>query len=113
MGVVFNSPLPDEDLRQVAEVLDIPIVATVSSESHDVGKRIESGADIINVAAGKNTPALVAKIREQFPHVPIIASGGKTGETILATIAAGANAIVYTPPSSADLFRPLMESYRA
>ena len=112
MGVVFNSPLPDDDLRAVADVLDIPIVATVSSEAHDVGKRIEAGAAIINVAAGTNTPALVAKIRAQHPQIPIMASGGKTGETILATIEAGANAIVYTPPSSADLFRPLMESYR-
>ena len=112
MGVVFNSPLPDDDMRKVADVLDIPIVATVSSEAHDVGKRIESGAAIINVAAGGKTPALVAKIRARFPSVPIMASGGKTGESITATIQAGANAIVYTPPSSADLFRPLMESYR-
>ena len=55
---------------------------------------------------------MVAKIREQFPDVPIIASGGKTGESISATIAAGANAITYTPPSPAVLFKEMMEKYR-
>ena len=44
--------------------------------------------------------------------VPIIASGGKTGESISATIAAGANAITYTPPSPAVLFKEMMEKYR-
>lgn len=111
-GVVFNSPLPNRDLREVARLVDIPIVATVSSASHDVGKRIDSGAAIINVAAGKGTPDLVAAIRAKYPQVPIMASGGKTAETILTTIEAGANAIVYTPPNAADLFHPLMETYR-
>ena len=41
-----------------------------------------------------------------------IASGGKTGESISATIAAGANAITYTPPSPAVLFKEMMEKYR-
>ena len=50
--------------------------------------------------------------RSQFPDVPIIASGGKTGESISATIAAGANAITYTPPSPAVLFKEMMEKYR-
>ena len=58
------------------------------------------------------TTRVVAKIREQFPDVPIIASGGKTGESISATIAAGANAITYTPPSPAVLFKEMMEKYR-
>ena len=46
----------------------------------------------------------MAHIREQFPEVPIIATGGPTDDTIRATIEAGANAITYTPPTSAGLF---------
>ena len=111
-GVVFNSPLPNRDLRAVARVVSVPIVATVSRMDYDVTARIESGASIINVAAGERTPELVAKVRAEHPHVPIIATGGTTGETILETIEAGANAIVYTPPSSADLHHALMATYR-
>jgi len=66
----------------------------------------------LNVAGGARTTEIVAKIRESFPKVPIIASGGRTAESITATIDAGANAIVYTPPSSGELFRTLMDSYR-
>ena len=112
MGVVFNAPIPNRDLRTAARVIDIPIVVTVTSESSDFGRRIEYGASILNVAGGAKTPDIVAKIRSEYPRVPIMASGGKTGESIKATIEAGANAIVYTPPSSGELFRNLMETYR-
>ncbi|HIR08854.1 MAG TPA: hydrolase, partial [Candidatus Avoscillospira stercoripullorum] len=43
---------------------------------------------------------------------PIIATGGPTDDSIAATIAAGANAITWTPPSSADIFRGIMDRYR-
>ena len=112
MGVVFNAPMPNRDLRAAARVLDIPIVVTITSKNTDTGKRIDSGASILNVAGGANTPDLVRSIREKHPKVPIMATGGRTAESIIATIEAGANAIVYTPPSSGELFRNLMDRYR-
>ncbi len=112
MGVVLNAPIPNRDLRAIARVLDVPIVVTVVNEREDVGKRLDSGAAILNVAGGKRTAELVAKIRAKYPKAPIMASGGPTAETIAATIEAGANAIVYTPPSSSELFRAMMQDYR-
>ena len=112
MGVVLNAPIPNRDLRMAARVIDIPIVVTVTNDTTDVKKRIEYGATILNVAGGKRTPEIVAGIREAFPKVPIIATSGRTAESINATIDAGANAIVYSPPSSGELFRELMDSYR-
>lgn len=113
MGVVLNTAFPNSDLRRVARMVDIPVVVTIVNDRDSVGARVRNGASIVNVAGGRETPELVAKIRKEFPHLPIMASGGKTGESIAATIAAGANAIVYTPPSMSDLFGPLMEGYRA
>jgi len=55
---------------------------------------------------------IVRSIRERYPKIPIIATGGQTEETILATIRAGANAITYTPPTSAQLFKVKMDKYR-
>lgn len=112
IGVVLNAPIPNKDIRAIARTVDIPIVVTVANEHTNVGLRIKSGAAIINVAGGAKTAQIVADIREKHPKVPIMASGGKSGESILATIEAGANAIVYTPPSSSDLFKSLMAKYR-
>ena len=42
----------------------------------------------------------------------IIASGGPTAESIRMTIEAGANAVTYTPPSTAELFKSMMANYR-
>lgn len=112
MGVVLNAPISDLNLLAVANAVDIPVIITVTSEKTDIASRLEHGAAILNVACGRNTPEVVRKIRSQFPNVPIIASGGKSNESILTTISAGANAITYTPPSTQELFSQLMEEYR-
>lgn len=112
MGVVVNAPTPNETIRFLNEKLEIPIVVTVASDKTDIGKRLESGADILNVSCASRTADVVRNIRRDFPDVPIIATGGPTDESILETIAAGANAITYTPPSSGQIFRDLMTKYR-
>ena len=112
MGSVLNAPISDLNLLAVTKVVDIPVIITVVSEETDIAARLASGASILNVAAGPGTAALVRKIRRDFPEVPIIASGGNTEESIQATIAAGANAITFTPPSTAELFKSMMAKYR-
>lgn len=112
IGVVLNSPISNENLKAVSEVVDIPVIITVVSENTDISERLNSGATIINVAGGLNTPNIVRKIRIDHPDIPIIASGGKTEESILETVEAGANAITYTPPSTMELFKSMMEKYR-
>ena len=53
------------------------------------------------------------KIRSIDPHIPIIATGGKDERTVLGSIGAGANAITYTAPTSGELLRTVMNTYRA
>ena len=112
MGVVLNAPISDLNLHAVSAAVDIPVIITVTRADTDVRARLRSGASILNVACAKATPAVVAKIREQLPDVPIIASGGRTGDTIRATVEAGANAVTYTPPTTQELFSAMMERYR-
>lgn len=112
MGVVMNAPITNDNIRMVFDEIDAPIVVTVTSENTDIQARLDAGVSILNVACGKDTPKVVRKIREQFPDVPIMASGGNTDEFIAETIAAGANAITYTPPSTNELFKKIMVKYR-
>lgn len=112
MGVVMNSPVSNANLLAVSKAVDIPVVITVTSEDTDIRARLDAGGTILNVAAGKNTPALVRRIRAGFPDVPIMATGGKSEEGIRETIEAGANAITITPPSTAELFQQMMSKYR-
>jgi len=112
IGVVVNAPTPNDIIKQVVSKIDIPLVVTVVSEKTDIAKRIAAGASIINVSGASKTPEIVKSIRDRFPEVPIIATGGPTEESILRTIEAGANAITYTPPTSAEIFKDLMNKYR-
>ncbi len=111
-GVVLNAPTDNAIIRQIKEEVDIPVIITVVSERTDIRARIDAGADFLNVSGAARTPEIVAHIRNQFPEVPIIATGGPTDETVLKTIRAGANAITYTPPSTGELFARIMDRYR-
>lgn len=112
MGVILNAPTPNQVVSRVRKTVDIPVVVTVVSEKEDIEGRINSGASILNVSGGKRTTEIVRNIRERFPEVPIIATGGPNDESIRETIEAGANAITYTPQSSADIFSQVMIRYR-
>jgi 2-keto-3-deoxy-6-phosphogluconate aldolase len=112
MGVVVNNPTPNEVISMVRDTIDIPVIVTVVSEYEDIRSRIEAGATIFNVSGAKRTANIVKRIRSEFPGFPIIATGGPTEESIMETIEAGANAITYTPPTSAEIFTQLMNKYR-
>ena len=111
-GVVVNAPVTNENIQLISATVDVPIIATVIHESADIQARLDAGVSILNVSAAARTPHVVRKIREKFPNVPIIATGGPTRESILATIESGANCISYTPPSTAEIFADIMQGYR-
>ena len=111
-GVVLNAPTSNEVVRQIKEVVDIPVVITVVSAHTDIRSRLAAGVDFLNVSGAAATPEIVAEIRRDFPDVPIIATGGPTEDSILRTIRAGANAVTYTPPTNGALFAQIMEKHR-
>jgi hypothetical protein len=112
LGVVLNKPAPNQLIEKLKSKLEIPVMVTVVSEDEDFTGRINAGVDIFNVSGAANTDKIVQKIRSLNSEISIIATGGKDEESILKTIAAGANAITYTPPTAGELFRPIMDKYR-
>ena len=97
-GVVVNEPITNDAIARMKATIDVPVIATVVNRSMDIEARLSAGAAILNVSAAERTPELVRDIRKDFPDVPIIA--------------AGANAISYTPPSTKVLFQSIMNGYR-
>ncbi len=112
VGVVVNAPTSPDIIEEISENIDIPLIVTVVKWKESVHDQIAAGATILNVAAAKDTPNLVRKIREHYPDIPIIASGGNTDESIEETIKAGANAISWTPPATKEIFKTVMHTYR-
>ena len=112
MAVVVNAPTTNDVIAQIADIIDIPIVVTVLDENTDIDARLEAGATIFNVSAAARTPEVVRILRERYPDLPIIATGGPSQESIRETVAAGANAISFTPPTAEELFHGLMTRYR-
>ena len=112
-GVVCYSKIGLETIRDIKNAVEIPVVYTVISEKMDITAYLEAGVDFVNVSGAAKTPQIVAVLRERHPELPIIATGGPTEESILATIRAGANAITYTPPSNAELFAETMAKNRS
>lgn len=111
-GVVVNAPITNETITKMKAIVDIPVITTIVSGDMDIAGRLAAGADILNVSGAAKTPEIVAKIRKEFPDVPIIATGGPRDEDIMRTIEAGANAITYTPPTTGQLFADIMINHR-
>lgn len=111
-GCVVNSPATAEMVEHITNIADIPVIATVVRCDDDAHAKVRAGAKILNIAAGKNTPQVLRELRKHYPNLPLIAPGGKTPESIRETIAAGANAIIWTPPSAQQLQTDMMQRYR-
>lgn len=111
-AVVLNGPTNVETIEKVNQMIDIPIIYTVLSDQIDLISRIEAGVDILNISCGADTARVVKKIRQLYPDFPIIATGGPSEESILSVIQAGANAVTYTAPTSSELFKEKMKTYR-
>lgn len=113
-AIVLNGPVTVETTEMVRQYVDIPIIYTVIDKSRELQPYIDAGVNIFNVSGGKDTIELVKWVREQYPDIPIIASGGKSDESIEATINAGANAITYTAYGMMEqYFHEKMETYRS
>lgn len=112
LGVVLNGPTPIDTITSVCEVVDIPVVSTVTSKYTPLDDKLKAGVSLINISAGKETAATVAHFRQKYPELGIIATGGPTEASIQETIEAGANAITYTPPTNGELFSQKMLKYR-
>lgn len=112
-AVVLNAPTKTEFVQDLAKIIDIPIVLTIVSLDEPLEERmLHSGASIVNVSGGKETVKIIKALREIDASFPIIATGGPSDETIKEVIAAGANAITYTPPTNGEIFKEMMERYR-
>lgn len=111
-AVVVNTSIPLDTIEALVERVGVPVCVTACAADAWVRRQIEAGASIVNVAAGARTPQVVAALRGAYPDLPIIATGGSADESIRATIAAGADAVSWTPPAIADLEREVMEKAR-
>ncbi len=113
-AIVLNAPTKNELILELKEMIDIPIVLTIVSVKENIKERIEiTKPDIVNISGGVNTVEIIKEVRRLYPNIPIIATGGPSDETIYQVIEAGANAITYTPPTNGQIFKELMEKYRA
>ena len=112
-GIVVNAPMAPVTIAKIKKIVELPVVTTIVSKYQNYDDQIRAGADILNVSAAEKTAELVKILRDKYPSIPIIATGGPTDESIAETIAAGANAITYTPPANGELFRQKMKSYRS
>lgn len=112
LGVVVNKPTSNALIAKLKEKIDIPVTITVVSGNDDFKGRIKAGVDIFNVSGADKTADIIKRIRDIDSSIAILATGGKTDETILDAIAAGANAISFTPPTTGELFKDIMKAYR-
>lgn len=112
-GIIVNVPFENKDIKKIREKVSLPIIATVTSSDYNFLKgKIDAGVTIFHVSGGANTSKIVKEITDQFPDFPVMATGGKSLDSIRESIDSGSRAIVLSPPSNKDLFKTVMDKYR-
>jgi len=112
-AVIVNQPFKNKDIRKIKKHITIPLISSISSLDINLKKRVESGVSIFHVTGGSNTVAIIEHIKENFPDIPYICTGGKNIGHLQTAIKSGTHAVVLTPPSNGDLFKNIMQNYRS
>jgi len=113
VAIIVNQPFKNKHIEAIKRKINIPVISSVSVKEFSFRDRVNAGVDIFHVTGGANTASLIEHINFAAPCYPIIATGGKTIESIQSSIHSGADAIVLTPPSSGELFKSIMNQYRS
>ncbi len=111
-AVIVNQPFPPQDIKKIKANIQIPVISSVSHSNFDFVARVNAGIDYFHITAGIHSQKIVEDLRYKIPGFPAIATGGSQLIEIQKTIEAGAKAIVLTPPSSKELFKSIMDTYR-
>jgi hypothetical protein len=111
-AIIVNQPFKIRDIEIIKRKVSIPLISSISNPEIGVLDRVNAGTDIFHVTGGKNTSAIISEILHIMPKFPLIATAGKTYENLQESINSGAHGIVLIPPSTRELFKPIMEEYR-
>lgn len=112
-AIIVNQPFQNKHIEAIKLKINILIISSVSVKEFSFKDRVNAGVDVFHVTGGSNTTSIIEHINFAAPCFPIIATGGKTIESIQTSIKSGADAIVLTPPSSGELFKSIMTQYRS
>lgn len=111
-AVVLTKPTPPEIVARIRDEIDGLLVYTVVFEAEDVKALYQAGVDIFNISTGEFTSETVKSVRSLVPESTIMANGGPHDSTIKSTIEAGAEAIVFSPPTATEMLRSIFDNYR-
>jgi 2-keto-3-deoxy-6-phosphogluconate aldolase len=112
-GVVISKPTAPEIIHNLKEEVDGMLIYTLMLDAEPVQELAHAGVDIFNITTGEVTAESVKKVRDKLPEISIMASGGPHDSTIRETISAGADAIVFNPPTASEILRSVFDTYRS
>ncbi len=111
-AIIVNQPFPNKDIEKLKKKISIPVISSVSTSDFDFKSRVNAGADYFHITGGKNTITILEHLKYCLPGFPLIATAGNTSEDVKNTVQSGVRAVVLSPPSSKELFREIMDTYR-
>lgn len=111
-GIVISRPTDPNIIKKIRGKVSSKLIYSILIEGENIHQLVDAGVDMFNVSTGENTAKTIQSIRQDYPDIPIMANGGPFDSTIRATITAGADAIVYNPPTATEMMRSLFDKFR-
>lgn len=111
-GIVISRPTDPKTVQKIREKVDSKLIYSILIEGENIQQLVDAGVDMLNISTGEDTAQNIRSIRQDYADIPIMANGGPFASTISETIRAGADAIVYNPPTATEMMRSLFDKFR-
>ncbi|MHC5354344.1 hypothetical protein ACYSNX_09205 [Myroides sp. LJL115] len=109
--VIVNQPFKNLDILKIKQRISIPIISSVSSLNFTFKERFESEVSFFNIMGRKNTIHIIDYLRENFPDIPFVWTGGKTMSNLSEVLDKKVYRVVLTSPPNGDLFKKSKAKY--
>ncbi len=96
-GLYAGRWLSNAVLKRICSESSLPVICATGPKPDEITSRIRAGAYALCLKERDISKKLVLFLHEAYPHVPVIASCGRSGKEMLNSVKAGVDAVIFQP----------------
>lgn len=96
-GLFVAGWLPDEILKKLCKQASLPVISATAPRLDKIFSKIEAGAYAVCLPGKYVSKKMIRILHESYPFVPVIASCGRSEDSMLSCLKSGVDAVMYRP----------------
>ena len=96
-GLYAGRWLSDRALKRICSESSLPVICATGPGRDEISSKIEAGASALCLRGQDISKNRINSLHEAYPYIPVIASCGRSKKTMLNSVKAGVNAVIFKP----------------